>query len=197
MPYTRDTRPLERWNAFLPLYHAYGQLYTCIIAPKLDVKVYVMKKFEYPAFLRVIERYQITHLQVAPPIMVMLARRPETARYNLGSLRSILCGAAPLSRELQNEVVSRFNVQINQGWGMTEVTCGALHVPGGMNDDTGSVGLLDPNCEGQLLDDDGKDVKAGERGELYVRGPNVCLGYWRNEQATNDSLDKDGVAEDW
>lgn len=192
MPYTPDTRPVERWNAFLPLYHAYGQLYTCIIAPKLDVQVYVMKKFEYPAFLRVIERYRITHLQVAPPIMVMLARRPETARYNLRSLQSILCGAAPLSRELQNEVASRFTVQINQGWGMTEVTCGALQVPGGVNDDTGSVGLLDPNCEGKLLDDDGHEVKTGEPGELYVRGPNVCLGYWRNEQATQDSLDRDG-----
>ena len=192
MPYTPETRPVERWNAFLPLYHAYGQLYTCIMAPKLDVKVYVMKKFEYAAFLRVIERHQITNLQVAPPILVMLGRRPETAKYNLSSLKGILCGAAPLSRELQNEVASRFNVQINQGWGMTEVTCGALHVPGGLNDDTGSVGLLDPNCEAKLLDDDGKEVKAGEPGEIFVRGPNVCLGYWRNEQATADSIDKDG-----
>ena len=192
MPYNAKSRPVERWNAFLPLYHAYGQLYTCIMAPKLDVKVYVMKKFEYATFLRVIERYQITHLQVAPPILVMLGRRPETAKYNLSSLKYILCGAAPLSRELQNEIASRFNVQINQGWGMTEVTCGALHVPGGVNDDTGSVGLLHPNCEGKLLDDDGKEVKTGEPGELFVRGPNVCLGYWRNNQATADSLDKNG-----
>ena len=50
MPYRPDARPAERWNAFLPLYHAYGQLYTCIMAPKLEVKVYIMKKFEYPAF---------------------------------------------------------------------------------------------------------------------------------------------------
>jgi 4-coumarate--CoA ligase len=192
MPYSPKSRPVERWNAFLPLYHAYGQLYTCIMAPKLDVKVYVMKKFEYAAFLRVIERYQITHLQVAPPILVMLGRRPETAKYNLSSLKYILCGAAPLSRELQNEIASRFNVQINQGWGMTEVTCGALHVPGGVNDHTGSVGLLHPNCEGKLLDDDGKEVKTREPGELFVRGPNVCLGYWRNHQATADSLDKNG-----
>jgi 4-coumarate--CoA ligase len=192
MPYNPKSRPVERWNAFLPLYHAYGQLYTCIMAPKLDVKVYVMKKFEYAAFLRVIERYQITHLQVAPPILVMLGRRPETAKYNLSSLKYILCGAAPLSRELQNEIASRFNVQINQGWGMTEVTCGALHVPGGVNDHTGSVGLLHPNCEGKLLDDDGKEVKTREPGELFVRGPNVCLGYWRNHQATADSLDKNG-----
>lgn len=122
----------------------------------------------------------------------MLGRRPETANYNLSSLKYILCGAAPLSRELQNEIASRFNVQINQAWGMTEVTCGGIMVPGGVSDDTGSVGLLMPNCHGKLLDDNGKEAKTGEPGELYVRGPNVCLGYWRNDQATADSLDADG-----
>ncbi len=192
MPYDPKNRPDERWNAFLPLYHAYGQLYTCIIAGKINVKTYVMKKFEYPAFLRVIERFKITHLQTAPPILVMMGRRPETAKYNLSSLVNIVCGAAPLSRELQNEIAGRFDVQINQAWGMTEVTCGLLHMPGGINDDSGSVGYIDPNCDAKLLDDEGKEVGPGERGELFVRGPNICLGYWRNEQATEESLDKDG-----
>ena len=190
--YSPSARPQERWNAFLPLYHAYGQLYSCMMAPKLDVKVYVMKKFEYPAFLRVIERYRITHLQVAPPIMVMLGRRPETAKFDLSSLKNVLCGAAPLSRELQNEISERFKVQIVQGWGMTEVTCGALHVPGGMRDESGSVGHIDPNTEAKLLDEEGREVGAGVPGELFIRGPQVCLGYWRNDAATADSIDNEG-----
>ena len=190
--YSTSARPQERWNAFLPLYHAYGQLYSCMMAPKLDVKVYVMKKFEYAAFLRVIEKYRITHLQVAPPIMVMLGRRPETAKFDLSSLKNVLCGAAPLSRELQNEISERFKVQIVQGWGMTEVTCGALHVPGGMRDDSGSVGLIDPNTEAKLLNEDGREVSTGTPGELFVRGPQVCLGYWRNDAATADSIDGEG-----
>ena len=74
---------------------------------------------------------------------------------------------------------------------MTEVTCGALHVPGGVNDDSGSVGQLDPNCECKLLDDDGNEVKIGEPGEIYVRGPNVCLRYWKNDVATKDSISPD------
>lgn len=51
--YRPENRPQERWNAFLPLYHAYGQLFTCLIAPLLGVKVYVMRKFDYPEFLKV------------------------------------------------------------------------------------------------------------------------------------------------
>jgi len=130
-------RPEERWVGFLPLYHAYGQLYTILMATKLQVPIYIMKQFQYEDFLRVLQTYRITHLQIAPPILVMLSKRPETSKYDLSSVTDVLCGAAPLSKELQNDVAKRFNVQINQGWGMTEVTCGALHVPGGIKDEYG------------------------------------------------------------
>ena len=203
-PYSPSARPEERWLGFLPLYHAYGmftgsgsihgliwtgQLYMCVMAPKLLVPVYIMAKFVYEEFLRSIQTYRITHLQSAPPILVMLDKRPETSKYDLSSLKHILCGAAPLSKELQNAVSRRFNVNIIQGWGMTEVTCGAIHVPGGRVDDSGSVGLLDPNCECKLLDEDGKEVAPGEPGEMYVRGPQVCLGYWKNDAATKETID--------
>lgn len=191
-PYAFQDRPQERWIGFLPLYHAYGQLYTILIATKLNVPVYVMAEFRYDDFLDSIGKYKITNLQIAPPILVMLSKRPETANYNLDSLTDVVCGAAPLARELQNECQKRFGIQINQGWGMTELTCGALTVPGGLKDDSGSVGSLLPNCECRLVDDQGKDVKVGEPGEMLVRGPNVCLGYWRNEAATKESLSADG-----
>ncbi|CAM1510083.1 Fc.00g004180.m01.CDS01 [Cosmosporella sp. VM-42] len=191
-PYPFDARPQERWVGFLPLYHAYGQLYTILMAIKLNVPIYIMAEFRYEDFLFVIGKHRITSLQIAPPILVMLSKRPETSRYDISSVKDVLCGAAPLSRELQNDCQKRFQMQINQGWGMTEVTCGALHVPGGIKDDTGSVGQLDPNCECKLVDDDGKEVELGKPGEMYVRGPNVCMKYWRNEEATKESIDSEG-----
>lgn len=206
--YDPAERPKEKWIGFLPLYHAYGrsssafckqfliglrfigQLYVNMMAAKLGFPVYIMKQFAYDQFLQVVQTHRITHLQVAPPILVMLSKRPETAKYDLSSVKNILCGAAPLSKELQNDVSRRFKVNIVQGWGMTEVTCGAIHVPGGRSDDSGSVGYLDPNCECKLLDDDGKEVAQGEPGEIFVRGPNICLEYWQNKQATAESIDE-------
>ncbi|KAJ5697823.1 hypothetical protein N7488_011507 [Penicillium malachiteum] len=187
-----SSRPEERWVGFLPLYHAYGQLYACLMAPKLGFSIYIMDKFVYEDFLTVIQKFHVTHLQVAPPILIMLDKRPETAKFDLSSVKNILCGAAPLSRELQNTIQRKFNLSFVQGWGMTEVTCGAIHVPGGRSDDSGCVGMLDPNCEAKILNDDGNPVAPGEPGEMYVRGPNICLGYWRNEQATRESLDAEG-----
>lgn len=190
-PFNFKNRPAERWIGFLPLYHAYGQLYTIIMAARLQIPVFIMKQFIYRDFLASIKKFEITHLQVAPPILVMLSKRFETTAYDISSLTDILCGAAPLSKELQNDVSTRFHIQVNQGWGMTELTCGAIQVPGGINDRSGSVGQLDPNCECKLLDDDGTEVGVGQPGELYIRGPNVCLRYWNNEPATKHSISPD------
>lgn len=162
------------------------------MAAKLGFPIYIMQKFVFEEFLGIIQKYRITHLQVAPPILIMLDKRPETAKFDLSSVKNILCGAAPLSRELQNAVQKRFKLNVVQGWGMTEVTCGAIHVPGGRSDDSGCVGLLDPNCECKVVNDVEQLARPGEPGEMYVRGPNVCMGYWKNEQATRDSLDSEG-----
>ena len=185
-----DAPPRERWLGFLPLYHAYGQLYACLIATKTSTPIYVMKQFVYTDFLQAIQDYKITHLQVAPPILVMLSKRPETARYDLSSLEWMLCGAAPLGKELQNEVTRRFGTPVKQGWGMTEVTCGSIIQI--EPDDSGTVGKLIPNTECKLCDDDGNEVGPGQPGEMYIRAPNVCLRYWKNEAATRDSLSPDG-----
>lgn len=133
--YGPEGPPDQRWIGFLPLYHTYGQTYTILMACKLQVPVYVMKKFVFEDFLRVIQEHRINYLHVAPPIMVMLSKRPEVAKYDLSSLIEIGCGAAPLSRELQNEISKRFKVNVKQGWGMTEVTTAAMHVPAGVPDE--------------------------------------------------------------
>ena len=125
----------ERWVGFLPLYHAYGQLFIVLLAAKLRTPVYIMKKFVYEDLLRIIQTQKVTHLHVAPPIIVMFAKRPETAKYDLSSLVRIMSGAAPLSRRLQNEVAHRLRVKITQGWGMTELTCTGISTPATIDDE--------------------------------------------------------------
>ena len=123
----------------------------------------------------------------------MLAKRPEVAKYDISSITSILVGAAPLKSDLQNEVMKRFNIVVIQGWGMTETTCVGIMIPGNTKDLTGSIGYLIPNTEAQLLDEDGKEVTAdGEPGELWLRGPQILLEYWRNPEATKESKTRDG-----
>jgi 4-coumarate--CoA ligase len=183
----------EKWLAFLPLYHAYSQLWTINIACKKGIPVYIMQKFIYCDFLRYIQTFGITTLQLAPPVLIMLTKRSETSQYDISTLRHLICGGAPLSQDLQNEVSGRFRVVVSQGWGMSETTCVATMVPGLMHDTTGSVGDLLPNCEAKLVDEEGNEAQnEGQPGELCLRGPQVMLRYLNNDQATLESKSADG-----
>ena len=71
---------------------------------------------------------------------------------------------------------------------MTEVTCAGLVAPAGIELTPGSVGVPMPNSYIKLIDEHGKEVGTGERGEIYYKGPNVSPGYWKNEQATAETM---------
>ncbi|KAK5055332.1 hypothetical protein LTR84_013082 [Exophiala bonariae] len=189
----RDERnhSAEKWLAFLPLYHAFSQLFTINIACRLGVTVYIMQKFSLLDFLYNIQRYQITTIQAVPPIMNMLAKRPETARYDISNVRNIMVGAAPLSIQLGNELTTRFDFCIARGWGMTETTCVGILMPDDMSNCDGTSGYLLPNTEAKLVDEDGCEV-ADAPGELWIRGPQTMLGYWNNNSATRETVTSDG-----
>lgn len=120
------TEPQQRWIGLLPLYHAYGQLYAVLMAAKASIPVYIMKAFAFEEFLRIIEIHKITHLHLVPPILIMLGKRSETAKYDLSSVTNIGCAAAPMSSDFQNDFAKRFKMNVGQSWGMTEITCCGL-----------------------------------------------------------------------
>ncbi|OQU95928.1 AMP-binding enzyme domain-containing protein [Cladophialophora immunda] len=180
----------ERWLAFLPLYHAFSQLFTINIACRLQATVYIMREFSFPEFLHYIQQYRITTLQAVPPVMNMLAKRPETAKYDLSSLQNIMVGAAAMPVQLSNDLMKGLDVSISRGWGMTETTCVSILWPDDTRDTEGSSGYLLPNTEAKVVDGEGHEVE-DTPGELWVRGPQIMLGYWNNDQATNETCTKD------
>ncbi|KAL2020907.1 hypothetical protein VTK56DRAFT_7794 [Thermocarpiscus australiensis] len=189
--------------AFLPLYHAYGQTYFVANQPHLGVPVYIMRGFDFVKMLQYIQRFRITTLPCVPPIVVALAKNPATKKFDLSSLESIGSGAAPLSREVCEEVEKLFagrDMTIRQGWGMTEVTCTCMAWdPNCRVGISAGVGELNPNCKAKLMALDGKTPieKAGERGELWVTGPTLMRRYWRKPEATADTIHVDSDGTRW
>ena len=176
--------------SFLPMYHAYGQTHHCVSCPVKAVPVYVMRKFEFVKMLEYVQKYRITGLNLVPPIAVALTKRPEVADYDLSSVEAAGCGAAPLGRESAVEfdkVVAKGRFQLKQGWGMTEITCSAIGWDPNFDLDSAAVGELNPNIEGVIVDEDNQEVPVGQRGEFWVRGPNVMKGYWRKPEATKET----------
>lgn len=77
---------------------------------------------------------------------------------------------------------------LSQTWGLSETTGSITALPRGLRDDTGSVSMLVANSEARIVDDNGKDVEPGARGEIWVRGPVVTKGYWDNDQANKEAF---------
>jgi acyl-CoA synthetase (AMP-forming)/AMP-acid ligase II len=102
------------------------------------------------------------------------------------------CGAAPLSSELSSQIRKRYpGVLLGQGYGMTESATVISSHPKDVYD--GSSGCVIPGIEIKIMDADGNQVREPhKRGELFVKGPNVTLGYYGNEAATRDTFDADG-----
>jgi acyl-CoA synthetase (AMP-forming)/AMP-acid ligase II len=191
----------DRGLCFLPLYHAYGQTYFVANFPHLGVPVYVMPSFDFVKMLEYIQRFRINMLACVPPIIVALAKHPLTKKFDLSSLETVGSGAAPLARELAEEVQKLFpgrELYVRQGWGMTEVTCTCMAWdPMTRIGTSAGVGELLPNFKAKLMSVDGKTAveKAGEQGELWVTGPTLMSRYWRKPEATNDTIvvDSDGT----
>jgi acyl-CoA synthetase (AMP-forming)/AMP-acid ligase II len=208
-----QTKPLinlcddERIIAVLPFFHIYGLTVLMNQGLAWGGAVVTLPRFDLEDFLRTIQDHKITRAFVAPPILLALAKHPVVDRYDLSSLTSILSGAAPLDEQLALAVEQRLRkgaddgVTVAQGYGMTELSPVSHTTPDegceppGVTGDVpkGSVGYAIPNTECRLVDPGtGEDAAPGERGELWVRGPQVMKGYLNNPEATASTIDDEG-----
>ncbi|KAK0937690.1 hypothetical protein LTR29_010690 [Friedmanniomyces endolithicus] len=179
----------------LPMFHA-AIAPTAFCTPlRMGEKAYVMARFELEKWLWSTEKYQVTDLLVVPPQVVAIVNSPLREKYSLRSIRTGICGAAPLDSRVQTRLQGLLgpDVPFTQVWGMTETTCISTRFPHPEKDVTGSVGKPLPDIDMKIVDDDGKDVSGYDvRGELCVRGPTVVRGYFENPEANQRDWDKDG-----
>jgi acyl-CoA synthetase (AMP-forming)/AMP-acid ligase II len=180
--------------AVLPFFHVYGMCLIMNLGLLAGATLVTMPRFDLKQFLDLLEHHQVTRAYVVPPIALALAKHPDVEGRDLSALRHILCGAAPLGADLAEEVAERIGCSVTQGYGMTEMSPVTHMVPPlSAVDKPGSIGPPLPGTECRLVDPDtGQDVLVGERGELWMRGPQVMRGYLNNPQATAAMIDDDG-----
>ncbi len=179
---------------FLPFFHIYGLVVTMLLGFWSGATLVVMPRFELETYLDLVERYRATMLHVVPPVVLALAKSPATGGRDYSSVRKLFSGAAPLGADVINQCTARVGAFLQQGYGLTE-TSPATHVTA---DDPaankpGSIGVPVGGTECRVVDPATRtDVGPGENGELWIRGPQVMLGYLNCPDATRATVDAEG-----
>ena len=145
------------------------------------------ERFSASTFWQTVSELGPVALSAVPTILAAVL---HTANAPTGrtSLRYIICGAAPLSRELLEAFEDRFDIRILEGYGLTESTCVSSLNPYYGVRKPGSIGLPVRGQQLQIVAPDDSAVNDGELGEIVVKGPNVMAGYLHNEEATSATV---------
>ena len=177
----------------LPFFHIFGLTCSVLLSIYSGWRLVVLERFDLRKALEAIQRYKITFAYVPPPVILAFGKDPLVDEYDVRSLKCLHSGAAPLTRELTTAVWDRLKVPVKQGFGLSEtsaVVC--CQMVSEWDEFMGSVGKIMPNMEAKIVNEDGEQVKDGETGELWLRGPNVFRGYFKNPKKTKEAFSDDG-----
>ncbi len=181
----------ESFVAVLPFFHIYGMQVLMNLGLYLGSTIVTMPRFDLEQFLALHQKHGLTRAFVAPPMVVALAKHPLVDNYDLSTLKNIFSGAAPLSAELAIECGQRLDCEVVQGYGMTELSPVTHATPEGKFK-PGSAGMTLPNTEVRIVNLEGEDLGLDQDGEVWIKGPQVMKGYLNNDQATAETIDKEG-----
>ncbi|XP_018320082.1 4-coumarate--CoA ligase 1 [Agrilus planipennis] len=186
-----DINNEETTIGVIPFFHSMGFMFMFLSLLK-GTKFIVLKKFNPKLYLECIQKYKVTSLSMPPPIVLFLNKSSLAKKYDLSSVKSIICGAAPLSKELEIMTTKRYKLDhFAQAYGLTETTLGVLMNPVG-NKKVGSVGRVLPGMQAKVIDESGKALGPRQEGELCFKGPIIMKGYIGDPESTHTMLDKDG-----
>ena len=169
----------------LPLFHGYG-----VFALNLEFltggKLVVINRWDPEEAMKCIEKFKVTDFRGVPTMYIQILNHPSVSKYDLSSLRTCVCGAAPMPLEVARNWQQKYGIDIWEGYGLSEATtvnCG--NVAGRRPPKYGSIGKCYQKCNTmKIFDDKDRELPPGQTGEIVIKGPGVMKGYWNKPEET-------------
>jgi fatty-acyl-CoA synthase len=179
-------------NVF-PLFHA-GGLFTYLSSQIIFGNTTILvRQFDPAQVLALIERERVTVFAGVPTMYQMLTRAPNWAEADLSTLRFCTSGGAPLPVPLVEQYTGEKKIRFKQGFGMTEFGPGLFALP---PEDAirkaGSIGRPNYFVDVRVVDEENRPLGPDEPGELVLKGPSFCSGYYDDPAASAAAVDDEG-----
>jgi long-chain acyl-CoA synthetase len=167
-----------------PMYHSAPAAYGMGSA-RLGLHMVLQPRFEAEDMLRLIDRHKVSHMHIVPTMFVRLLRLPDEVKqhFDLSSLRWIVHGAAPCAPAVKRQMIDWWGPVITEYYGATETGVVVWHDSQEALRKPGTVGHVVEHAALRIVDEEGRDVKQGEVGEIYVRGPHLAEFTYNNDDA--------------
>jgi long-chain acyl-CoA synthetase len=188
---TARIQPDHKFLNCIPPFHVFGLLANVIAPVALGASVYCVPRFQPQAVARALKEHNISILMMIPSMYRALLRLKSEGDGCMKSIYLAVSGGEPLPDAVFEGVRDRFGVELLQGYGLTETSpvC-TLETPWARK--RGSIGKPVQNVAVRVVGPDGRDVPAGEEGEIWIKGPNVMKGYLCRPEETVAAITKDG-----
>ncbi|KAJ3703677.1 hypothetical protein LUZ61_007382 [Rhynchospora tenuis] len=178
-----------------PMFHAMGFFFSLRgIALGETTVVLTQERVTVNDMMEAAKRYRVTHMTVAPPVVVAIAKSVDLSGRDFPALETVNCGGAALNIKAARQFRERFpHVQLSQAYGLTEggrvsrmigpEECSRLKSAGRLVENA-QVKIVDPNS--------GKALSVGQTGELWLKSPACMTGYIGDDEANASAFDSDG-----
>lgn len=180
----------ERTLGVLPLFHVFAMTAVMNTALNTGGLIILLPRFELKEVLKTIHRTRPTLFPGVPTMYGAISSYPELSHYDLSSLKLCISGGASLPAEIKRHFEALTGCKLIEGYGLSETAPVVCSNPVEGLNKPGSIGLPLPGTEVRIVSLDGhnRTLPPGERGELWVRGPQVMAGYWHRPDETAHNL---------
>jgi long-chain acyl-CoA synthetase len=175
----------------IPLFHSFGATVNMLNVIQAGCSTVMMDRLTMDSLLSTIEREKITYICAVPRLYVGMIFYEKTAKYDLSSLKLCVTGGSAMPPDLMPVFEQKFNVRILEGYGLTEASPACSFNRIECVAKPGSIGTPLTGIDIKIVDNNGRELRRNEIGELIVKGDNVMKGYYKNDVATAAVI-KDG-----
>lgn len=162
-------------------------------APEAAAKIVIMERYETEEALSLIEKERVTVVCVVPAQLAMIVQHPNLGKYDLSSVRLWRCGGAPLPYQLGLEIEEKLQGVIVNEFGSVDSGTQVINSPDAPQEvRLLTVGKPLDGHKVKIADENGHELIKGEVGEIWLGGPVISSGYYRDPETTWQSWTKNG-----